>query len=393
MARLIPAAIDEATPRSERDILETFKREFPAAWMVLHGQRVAVRSPQRAHLDEIELDIVVIDPARGLLCIEVKGGEIEREGGQWYSTNRSTRERHPIKDPGKQSLAASHSLVDFLDRLPANRLPGGSPPFAWAVAFPDVITPGALGPDLPRELVMDKNDLKTPARAVDRAFSHSLRGLPSHSFDARPLLEAIAPDFKLVPLLRHQVDDHESMLVRLTEEQLEIIESLDAMTKVAVHGPAGTGKTLVATERARRLAARGAKVLVLCYNTLLGEHIARSARGFTVRTFHSLCEDLCAEANVPFIVPQDPALHSRFFDDECVRLLGQALDRLPDARFDAVIVDEAQDFRTAWWGPVQRLLRDPQDGHFWVFWDPHQKIFNGETDVAGNLGLPNFNCL
>ncbi|HXG89471.1 MAG TPA: AAA family ATPase [Vicinamibacterales bacterium] len=389
MARLIPASIDDSTPQSERDVLELFKRDLPPNWLILHGQRVTVAAQGTGHVTEVELDIVVIDPRRGLLCIEVKGGEVVREAGEWYSTNRRTKQRHTIKDPGKQALAASHSLAAFLRSVPDRQLPGGCPPFAWAVALPDVAVSGGLGADLPRELVIGKNDLRNPTQAIDRAFAHSL-GTTSCSFDADAVVSAIAPDFKLVPLLRSHVDDQEAVLVRLTQEQLDIVDGLDAMSRVAVQGPAGTGKTLVASARAARLAARGARVLMLCYNSLLADHLSRSARGFAVHTFHSLCHHLCNKAEVPFAVPQGPELQQRFFDQDCAQLLERVLDVLPQERYDAVIVDEGQDFRPAWWPAVQKLLRDPNSGHLWVFWDPHQNIFNGEADVAERLGLPKF---
>jgi AAA domain/Nuclease-related domain/UvrD-like helicase C-terminal domain len=379
--------IDDSTPRSEREILHTFKHDLPPQWIILHGQRVVARGNQAERLGEVELDIVVLDPGRGVLCIEVKGGEVAREAGEWYSTNRRTRERHVIKDPGKQALAASHSLADFLHSVPDRTLPGGCPPFAWAVALPDVVIDGSLGADLPRQLLIDKNDLRDAPRALKRAFTHAL-GARVWPFDAQAVVNAIAPDFRLVPLLRAQIDDHETVLVRLLQEQLDIVDGLDAIPRIAVQGPAGTGKTLVATARAARLASRGAKVLMLCYNALLAEHISRTARGFAVHTFHSLCRDLCQRADTEFAVPEDAALQQRFFEEESPKLLDGVLDRLPGARYDALIVDEGQDFRPSWWPVVQRLLSDPQAGHLWVFWDPQQNIFKGEADVAQQLGLP-----
>lgn len=388
MARLIPTTTDSA-PASERAILDIFKRQLPDDWAILHGQRVTLGGAERAHLDEFELDLVVIDGRRGLLCIEIKGGDVVRESGAWYSTNRGTQQKHPIKDPGKQAIAASHSLADFLRAVPDRQLPGGCPPFAWAVALPDVVVTASFGAGLPRELVIDKNDLGDPRRAIDRAFAHAFGG-NVEPFDTDAVIRAIAPDFKLAPLLRSQLDDQEATLVRLTQEQLDIIDGLEEMPRIAVQGPAGTGKTLVAAARAARLADRGAKVLLLCYNALLAEHIARSTRGFAVHTFHSLCHQLCDRAEVPFAVPATPDLQRQFFEKDSATLLDGVLDLLPDARYDAVIIDEAQDFRPAWWPAVQKLLRDPKEAHLWVFWDPHQNIFQGEADLPQRLGLPTY---
>ena len=87
-------------------------------------------------------------------------------------------------------------------------------------------------------------------------------------------------------------------------------------------------------------------------------------------------------------MPEDAALQQKFFEEESPKLLDGVLDRLPGARYDALIVDEGQDFRPSWWPVVQRLLSDPQSGHLWVFWDPQQNIFKGEADVAQQLRLP-----
>jgi hypothetical protein len=164
------------TPRSEREVLDVLKRDLPDEWLILHGQRIAVQAARGGRLDEVELDVIVIDPRRGVLCIEVKGGEVVREVGQWYSTNRATQERHAIKDPGKQALSASHSLADYLRDVSERQLPGGCPPFAWAVALPDVGVSGAVGAYLPRELVIDRRDLRARRSAPWTARSRTRWG-------------------------------------------------------------------------------------------------------------------------------------------------------------------------------------------------------------------------
>ena len=44
-------------------------------------------------------------------------------------------------------------------------------------------------------------------------------------------------------------------------------------------------------------------------------------------------------------------------------------------RYDALIVDEAQDFHPDWWVPLQLLLEDPDEGSLYVFYDDNQRIF------------------
>ena len=62
------------------------------------------------------------------------------------------------------------------------------------------------------------------------------------------------------------------------------------MSRVVL-GVAGSGKTLIAAEKARRLAAQGFDVLLTCFNRPLAEHLAGTigrTPGVTVSTFHGL---------------------------------------------------------------------------------------------------------
>ena len=54
-----------------------------------------------------------------------------------------------------------------------------------------------------------------------------------------------------------------------------------------------------------------------------------------------------------------------------------------DRLFDPIIVDEAQDFEDTWWIPLPDLLKEPDNGVFYVFFDDNQRIYtqisNGPT--------------
>ena len=76
----------------------------------------------------------------------------------------------------------------------------------------------------------------------------------------------------------------------------------------------------------------------------------------------------------------DPA----FWDEQLPEYLGQAVDRL-GARFDALVVDEAQDFEESWWLPLQMLLRDPDQGVIYVFYDDNQAIYRRPGGLPDGL--------
>ena len=63
----------------------------------------------------------------------------------------------------------------------------------------------------------------------------------------------------------------------------------------------------------------------------------------------------------------------------------QALARLTERRFDAVFVDEGQDFSPRMWEAVAALLADGERSHLWVCFDPEQNIYDGAFPSALNL--------
>jgi superfamily I DNA/RNA helicase len=110
--------------------------------------------------------------------------------------------------------------------------------------------------------------------------------------------------------------------------------------RVIFEGPAGTGKTLLAIESARRAASDGKRTLLVCFNRQLGRWLrgeTESLAGVAAGTLHSRMLSLAGFDRPPRTDPD-------FWTEELPRL---ALDRLLDAEgqdsFDLVIADEAQD--------------------------------------------------
>jgi ATP:corrinoid adenosyltransferase len=374
---MLPSRPDADTPDSERKVFAAFERHLPRDWTVFHSRRM-VLPRQGGGSVESELDFLVIDPARGILGLEVKGGiEIGRDENGWYS---GTSPRRRMKSPGAQAQRAMHTLQEYL------RTRASLPAFGWGVVFPDAESPEALGPELPCRLVIDASSLQWADKAVDAVFDAAIgAGTPLSAGAVAQLVQLLAPRVSLAPSLSATLTAEGAALVRLTEEQFDILELLAAFPRVGVSGGAGTGKTLVAMERARRLAAGGRRVLLLCYNRGLSAYLKPRADGFTVSTFHALCDTLSKSAGLPWpTVPDGPDAQA-FWRDHAPALLLQALERLPDHRYDAVIVDEAQDFHEYWWIAVERLLRRPKEDVLWVFFDPQQNIYGGSAWEALDL--------
>jgi DNA helicase IV len=180
----------------------------------------------------------------------------------------------------------------------------------------------------------------------------------------------------------------------MTDEQNDVLDMFEEFNRVAVKGGAGTGKTFVAMEKARRLSKNGKRVLLLCFNRPLADFLAKRADGFVVETFHRFASQLCKRASIQFKEPSEDNKKDDFWSAEAADLLQQAMEVYPDERYDAVIVDEAQDFKPVWWIPVEGLLKSSSNSTFYIFYDPNQQIYDGGP--AEDLGLKStvlkYNC-
>jgi hypothetical protein len=91
------------------------------------------------------------------------------------------------------------------------------------------------------------------------------------------IVRVLRPDFEYFesPKARARRTDEE--IRRFTEDQFVTLDQLRRNPRVVLNGPAGTGKTMLAIEQARRSAAAGHRVLLLCFNRPLGVWLAEQA--------------------------------------------------------------------------------------------------------------------
>ncbi len=380
---MIPDSPLDTESNAERRLFERLRDETPDEIVAFHS--VAWQLPsERGRPEQGESDFVLAHPDFGVLTLEVKGGTIryEAQRGQWFSTGR--RGENEINDPGRQAMRASHLLRRTLTR--SARGAGADVSFGHAVAFPDCKVPRkALRPDLPRELVLDHGDVGHLPERVD--------GLFRYWFDPRvkkplgtegvQLLERVlANSFDLQAPLAFEYEAEQRALMTLTEQQYRVLDLLARQTRVAIAGCAGSGKTFLAAEKARRLAAADFNVLVVVFNVLLGEHLRRGLAdvpNVTVRVFHGLCREVAEAAGVDLPPEPEPGEEGSYY-----RALETAFAEHADVmagRFDALIVDEGQDVHADWWLPLQLLLTDPDTSPLYVFFDDNQKLFPGPSGL------------
>ncbi len=403
MARLIPPTLPSLAggPQSEDDFYRALRDGLGDDWVVYSSLHFV----GEARLLPGEVDFLLAHRVHGLLFVECKGKGIIRDAdGKWFREFRGKRK--PLsKSPAAQAAGQAQTVAAALKKRLGKadiELEGGLFPFAYghAVAFPfaDVDSmPHQLGLEMPREIVIDRTDYPDLEATVCRILAryranrHLPDPLSAEDFD-RFCAEVIHPPMAIVPSLRGRIAEEAQQFLRLDARQRLVMESVEENERFSVVGGAGTGKSVLALEVARVWAReRGRRVLLVCFNRFLGRRLAAQANqmefgdgSVTVSHFHSLCYQGAKVMQRLEEIPRSdaaPEAQRTFWEEDAPELLFEALadGRLPT--YDAVVVDEGQDFRGLWWPAVESCLAQPESGPMVIFFDPDQTIFGHECEV------------
>ena len=391
--------VQSAGARAEQVVHDRLRAALPPEYRLFANVRWLARD--RDHVRDGQADLVVAHPEHGFLVLEVKAGSIRRddEGSWWAGAERLKR------SPFEQAADSRFALVRKLAELPAWEA-GLKPISGHAIAFPDVDLDsagsrlGLLGPDVEAGLILDQATLQDGGTDALRSWLDRAYGMWAGAADTRPpgdrgvdvLADLLTQPIELRSLLRSEIAAGEREAVRMTRGQLHLLTTLRAQRRAEIVGGAGTGKTLLAAEKARSLARAGFRTLLVCFNSplarMLAEATADTSRAtgmLDVSTFHQLCEDIADDAETLPAKP-DPVPAS-WFSHALPRALDAAIDEA-GPRYHAIVVDEGQDFDGEWLMSLEALLFEPKEDVLYVFHDPAQAIYR--DDAVAGLGLPRF---
>lgn len=355
--KVIPSVIASSTKSAaERRVFNMLKRsELGPGAVAFHSLNL----PSHAYKRMGEIDFAVLSTA-GLLVVEVKGGRVRRreEDGRWEFTDRDDKIAVRSEGPFAQAKSGMFALrAELLKRVAQTIVERAS--LGYCVMLPDV-TWSVDSVDEPGELVIDERDfvgdeLDRPLRRLLKRWSDTNNRAVLEPSDVRELRNALRPTFDLVPSLRSRADEARRRMESLTEDQYVGLDWVEHHPRLLVAGGAGTGKTLLAVEIARRDATRG-RVLLTCQSPPLAAHIATRCEPDTID-----------------VLPIDRAR-------ETARTGGP---------WDTVVVDEAQDIFSADGVDVleELVLGGIEKGTWRLFYDVNNQAgLYGEID-DGMLGL------
>jgi DNA-binding MarR family transcriptional regulator len=374
------AKADDSTSEAERTLYEAFE-QLGDDWTIIQG--VSWISKDNATVGEI--DFLIAHPKHGVLVMEVKGGIIAVQNGNWTSTNLYQKVVS-IQDPCIQAERNRRELKKWLALSPKTRQHRYA--IFPALAFPDSQFNADVRPDCPQDIILDIRHLENIEARLLAIFAHwqSRADKDNRHMDGRKAVEALLSLFQVTqsfqPAIVEIFKRENKQIDRLTQSQFKILRQLHRIRRAAIMGGAGTGKTLLAMEKAHHLLTDGFRVLVMCYNRNLQTWLELKLvhEGLVVSTFHSMVEKARQWAGF-----QDTPMSIQEFDAKAPDLLLDACHVLrqirPDKLFDAIIIDEAQDFQDTWWIALSDLLKDPQNGIFYVFFDENQRLYARSSTI------------
>lgn len=383
MAHMYPETLEGLKVQSAAEVklFNAFRQQLSDHFTVMHSVAwLGIRSPGDPPADG-EADFVIMHATMGVLILEVKGGIIGFDDQSGWYTIRSDSTSADIKDPFNQAKRNKYALRSKIRSLP--NWQGLEPTLGHAVAFPDgVVDLPDLGPDRPGDIILhkiDMDDLETWVRGCMKFWAgDSFRAPGERGLEI--LRKLLRRSWALRdPRIGEEIGLESTSIIHYTQEQFQMLDMLAGRPRAAIRGCAGSGKTMLAIEKARRLAEEGFETLLTCYNRYLADEIRQNTPNvprLKVRGFHSLCKEYASRTGRDKHADWNDETPG-FFDSVMPDALVEAVEAEGDAlRFDAIVVDEGQDFKDTWWLALEMLLRDRENGVFYIFFDDNQLLYS-----------------
>ena len=383
MANMIPDILPENIENSGERMFYTAARELPNEYTVLYSYKYQLPYDVRESIREA--DFVIVHPALGYVVTEVKQGDIAYRDNQWCEFKKS--EYQPMhKDPVEQAQQTMYAILDFYKK----ETNGKDFPLTirHALCFPECAQiAGIIPKNLKEEGVWTYHDLENLERKILELFGKE----NAIQTEATKILlnKILAPTFNLFSKLEDKITMfNKSSEKILTEEQERILDETEEDKRKIYLGSAGTGKTFIAMEKARRLAREGKSVFLTCYN----KNLVRTFKDLSefnniiAKNFHEYIHHIVSQAGYDLTEPENYEEKDRYFKETLPNLAFDHFSGLSEElKFNAIVVDEGQDFKEEWFLCLENMLK--KDGQFYIFADLNQDIFGNGLSSLKNIEM------
>ena len=372
MAIMIPEKPHEFEPASQEGLMFDALSKLPDDYFVFHSFRIT--SVENNTLYESETDFIIFNRKYGVICLEAKAGQVKYDDGYWYYGNG---EKMHNGGPFNQASRNKYNLIKEIEKTVLDKLVPRCK-MLHAVWFPsiseDILRKMTLPSEADRKLILTKEALENPEPYLERIFSIELPARISTNlseYEAKRLIrEVFCPKLNIFPASSFDNDLKKIVFHKLLKEQSAILNYLTEQKTAVINGAAGTGKTMIAVEKAQRHARYGEKVLFLCYNAELKKFLEENFHhdNISYYTIPGLACKMCSTDNPDYVK------FSQVLDDYYL-----SVNPFP---YQHVIIDEGQDFgmdaieETNLLQQIEDIIVDNNaiNGSFYVFYDKLQLV-------------------
>lgn len=367
-----------------------------------------------------EADCILYNRNYGMIVVECKSGKIRTEYNdelkrtEWFQNDIPM---DPKKIPNVQVGTLISPLHDYIKEiLPHSEKGPRKVCVQWAVCFSGMDTmEGIPVSEIPRKRALLRPDLLNADRFEKRLIE--ILRLPMQSHGNNPFPNEYLDEesiFKLRSFLDGEGDKpDEADIIRgddgffeeATEIQRMMMDSISRNLRMRIEGVAGSGKSRMVVWDALRLSRNGKDVAIACYNDLLATELKEAVRNVIdkdreqveeeyridggksygrvdVLAYSEWCEKYMHAAKMKFKKPTTDEGKNRYYNCELPQGFVKAQETLRNSKrtrekyfYDAVIIDEGQDFESGWVDSFIGLLKNADRGIVRFFYDPAQRLY------------------
>ena len=372
MATMIPSFPYGFKPESHEDEMFSSLQKLPNKYYVFYS--FLIGDIINGTWKEKEIDFLIYHQDLGIMIIEAKAGQVWCDKGIWrYSSGIE------MKDPFKQ---ADTSRWNIYNKLRNMQLHEKNPivrrcKIHFAVWFPSISKKSLNNIVLPaganKRIILTAEDIQDPAPKLEEIFGYRIINdsvsTELSNQDHKFLMENfLCPEFNILPQKSFEFNYQRKRFDAMISDQYNILNYLEFQRSAVINGAAGTGKTMIAVEKARRHSEAGEKVLFLCFNNKLKEHLeyAYPYKYVNYYTIDGFACKMCLTETANFEMLCDILIDYT-----------QRPDSFP---YNHIIIDEGQDFgqermnASFLFMTMEEIISKKDNGSFYVFYDKNQLI-------------------
>lgn len=394
------------------------------AWDVWMNRHLVFDSHSGGAMNR-EVDCILYHREHGMLIVECKSGKIwtkyngETKSTDWYQNDHIMA---ASKVPSVQVGSLIAPLHEYMKEIlePAGEGKMRKVRVQWAVCFSDMDNmEGIPSAEIPRKRALLRPDVISAKRFEKRLIE--ILETPVQANGNMPFMNEYLDEdslFRLRNFLDGQGEkpdageiiksSYENCFEEATEMQQMMMESISRNPRMRIEGVAGSGKSHMVVWDALRLSRIGKNVAIACYNDLLATElkqdmdkvISRDRIGVEkkyaqdggvsygrvdVYAYSEWCEKYVRAAKLKIKKGGDRSL---YFDKELPQAFVKAQKILAKDKkkrekffYDAIIIDEGQDFASEWVDGFIGLLHNEEHGIVRFFYDPAQRLYASRNGI------------